>query len=61
MTRGHVPPSSTAPQSAGCIRASVRISVDLPMPLGPSRHTSSPESAVRLTRSSTARRCRRLR
>ena len=47
------------PQSGGCIRASVRSSVDLPMPLGPSRHTSSPACTARLTRSSTARRVRR--
>ena len=37
-------PSSTLPQSGGCILAIVRNSVDLPMPFGPSRQTSSPES-----------------
>ena len=44
IERRSAPPSSTLPQSAGCILAIVRSSVDLPMPFGPSRHTSSPES-----------------
>ncbi len=33
--------------SGGCIPASVRISVDLPAPLGPIRQTSSPARSVR--------------